>query len=116
MERRVGCFKCGGRRCQVCLNVTETEAFASTSANQTYRINHEFNFNESSLIYLLTGKICQKQYVIQTVDIFRSRWNNYKSNDRKCLVGEPCMEEHISEHFNSEGHIGFLENVCYIYR
>ena len=31
LERRVGFFKCGGRRCQVCLNVTETEAFSSTS-------------------------------------------------------------------------------------
>ena len=111
LERRVASFKCGGRRCQFCLNVTETETFTSTSTNQTYKINHEFNCNESSLIYLLTCKICRKQYVGQTVDIFRSRWNNYKSNDRKYLVGEPCVQEHIFEHFNSEGHTGFLENV-----
>ena len=111
LERRVGSFKCGGRHCQVCLNVTETETFTSTSTNQTYKINHEFNCNQSSLIYLLTCKICRKQYVGQTVDIFRSRWNNYKSNDRKYLVGDPCMQEHIFEHFNSEGHTGFLENV-----
>ena len=61
LERRFGSFKCGGRRCQVFLNVTETETFTSTSTNQTYKINHEFNCNESSLIYLLTCKICQKQ-------------------------------------------------------
>ena len=42
--------------------------------------------------------------------------NNYKSNDRKYLVGEPYMQEHIFEHFHSESHTGFLENVCYIYR
>ena len=36
LERRVGSFKCGGRRCQVCLNVTETGTFTSTSTNQTY--------------------------------------------------------------------------------
>ena len=41
---------------------------------------------------------------------------HYKSNDRKYLIGDPCMQEHIFEHFNSEGHAGFLENVCYIYR
>ena len=69
----IGSFKCGGRCYQVCLNVTETETFTSTSTNQTYKINHEFNCNESSLIYLLTCKICRKQYVGQTVDIFRSR-------------------------------------------
>ena len=56
-------------------------------------------------------KICRKQYVGQTVDIFRIIWNNCKSNNRKYLVGEPCMKEQIFEHFNSEGHTGFLENV-----
>ena len=92
------------RHCQICINVTET--FTSNSTNETNKINHEFNCNESSLIYLLTCKICRKQYAQQTVDIFCSRWNNYKSNNRKYLVGE---------HFNSEGHTGFLENVCYVY-
>ena len=58
LERRVGSFKCGGRRCQVCLNVTEAEVFSSTSTNQTYKISQEFKFNGSSLIYLLTCKIC----------------------------------------------------------
>ena len=82
-------------RNQVCLNVTGTETFTSSSTNQTYKINHEFNFNESSLIYLITCKICRKQCGRQTVDIFRSRWNNYKSNGRKYLVGKPCMQEHI---------------------
>ena len=111
LESHVGSFKCGGRRCQVCLNVTETEIFTSISTNQTYKINHEFNCNESSLNYLLTCKICRKQYVGQIVDIFRSRWKNYKTNDTKHLIGDPCMREHIFEHFNSEGHTGFLENV-----
>ena len=111
LERGIGSFKCGSRRCQVCLNVTETEIFTSTSINQTYKINHEFNCKESFLIYLLTCKICRKQYVGQTVDIFRSRWNIFKSNDRKYLVGEPCMQEHIFEYFNSEVHTGFIKNV-----
>ena len=34
LERRVGSFKCGGRRCQVCLNVTETEKLTIISTNQ----------------------------------------------------------------------------------
>ena len=111
-ERRVGSFKCGGRHCQVYFNVTETETFTSTSTNQTYKINHEFNCNETSLIYLLTcSKICCKQYVGQTVDILCSRWNNYKNNDRKYLVGVPCVQEQKFELFISESHTGFLKNV-----
>ena len=94
LENRVDSFKCRGKCCQVGLNVTETETFTGTSTNQTYKINNEFNCNESFLLYLLTCKICRKQYVGQTVDIVRSRWNNYKSND-KVFSGEPCIQEHI---------------------
>ena len=108
LERRVGSFKFGARRCQVCLNVTETEMFTSTSTNQTYKINHKFNCNERSLIYLLMCKICRmldKQLISFAVDgIIIKVMTNY-------LVGEPCMQEHIFERFNSEGHAGCLENV-----
>ena len=54
LERLVSSFKCRGRRCQDCLNVTETETFTAASANQNYKIKHEFNGKESSFIYLLT--------------------------------------------------------------
>ena len=95
LDRSFGSFKCGARRWQVCSNVTETETFTSSATNQTYKNNHEFNCCESSPIYLLMCKICSKQYLGQTNDIFRSRRNNCKFNDRMYLVGEPCMEEHI---------------------
>ena len=112
LEGRVGSFKYGGRRSEVCLNVTERETFTNTFTNQTLiEINHEFNCNEISLIYSLTCKICRKQYFGQPADIFHSRWNIYKSNDRKYLVDDPCIQEHIFEQFNSEGHTVFLENV-----
>ena len=56
--------------------------------------------------------MCLKQYLGQTVDEFRNRWNNYKSNDRKYLNRQQlCFQEHIFEHFNGAGHSGFLENV-----
>ena len=89
----------------------ETETFTSTSTNQIYKIIHEFNCNESSLISLLKCKICRKQYVGQTVDIFHSRRNNYKSNDRRYFVGDSCMQEHIREHFNGEGDTDFSKNA-----
>ena len=49
--------------------------------------------------YYIIYKICHKQYVGQTVDIFCSIWNFYKHNDGEYLVGELCMQEHIFEHF-----------------
>ena len=110
-ERKVGSCGCGKKWCQFCPNVTETDSFTSTSTNKTYKINHLFNCSEKCLVYLLTCRVCLKQYVGQTVDEFRNRCNNYKSNDRKYLNKQPCFQEHIFEHFNGDGHSGFLENV-----
>ena len=47
------------------------------------KIHRSFDCNGKCLIYLLTCNCCQKQYVGQTVDIFRNSWNNYKNNARK---------------------------------
>ena len=97
--------------CQVCLNLKETETFTSASTIQTYKIIYDFICHKNSLIDLLTCTMCRKQHVGLTVDIFWSRWNNYKGNDRKYLVGDPCLQEHIYEHFNRDGHTAFLENA-----
>ena len=111
LERSVGSFKCRNRRCQVCDNVTETTTFKSSVTSNEYKINHSFNCNEKCLIYLLTCKTCKKQYVGKTCDSFRFRWNNYKDNNRKFLRGQSCMQQHIYEHFSSEGHCSFLDEV-----
>ena len=111
LKRKVGSFECKGKRCQTCLNVNETDSFASSVTKEEYKINHCFDCNEKCLIYLLTCKVCLKQYVGQTVDEFRLRWNNYKSNNRKHQRLEPCLQEHLFEHFNEEGHHGFLKDV-----
>ena len=54
-----------------------------------------------------------KQCVRETTDEFHLRWNNYKSNDRNNARNEACMQEHLFEHFKSEGHSDFLEMFSY---
>ena len=34
-ERIVGSYKCGGKRCEVCINVNETSKFTSTVTGET---------------------------------------------------------------------------------
>ena len=82
VERSVGSFNCKRPHCQVCTYVNETDSVTSTVTGKTYKINHKFECMEKCLIYLLTCKKCRKQYVGQTVDTFRYRWNNYRSNSR----------------------------------
>ena len=55
------------------------------------------------------------QYVGKTVDKFRLRWNNYKTNHRNILKGETCMPQHLFEYFASEGHCSYLEDVTIIF-
>ena len=111
LERFVGSKKCNGNRCDVCLNVNETDTFTSTVTNLSYKINHQFNCSEKCLVYLLTCKTCSIQYVGQTTNCFRFRWNNYKCNERKFQGKEPCMQEHLFKHFSLPNHNGFLEDA-----
>ena len=109
LERKVGSFKCKSKRCQTCLNVNQTDSFASSVTEEEYKINHCFNCNEKCLIYLLMCKFCLKQYVGQTAVEFRLRWNSYKRNNRKHQHLDTCMQEDFFHHLNEEVHQGFLE-------
>ena len=42
LKRKTGSCKCKGNRCQVCLNVSETQKFTGTVTNMSYKINHSF--------------------------------------------------------------------------
>ena len=108
LERKVGSAKCNGKRCQVCLNINETDTFESFQTKQKYKINHHFNCNDKCLIYFLSCKPCSLQYVGSTTDKFRLRWNNYKENDKKALRGEEHMQPELFEHFAAGNHDYFL--------
>ena len=111
VERVAGLCKCHGKRCAVCLNVNKTSTFTSSVTHETYKINHKFDYNSKCLIYLLTCKQGSKQYVGQTIDDFRFRWNNYEYNNRKYQPSEMCMQEHLFRHSSSSGHNGILNDA-----
>ena len=91
----------------MCNNIGETETFSSTVTGETYKINHHLCCDDKCLIYLLTCKVCGKQYTGKTVDKFRSRWNNYKDSDRAFLRGEEIKQTFLHEHFLKDDHYGF---------
>ena len=97
LERKVGSAKCNGKRCQVCLNISETDTFESFQTKQKYKINHHLSY-----------KACGLQYVGSTTDKFRLRWSNYKENDRKAPKGEEHMQPERFEHFVADNHNCYL--------
>ena len=73
IERRVGSFQCKSSGCKVCLNVVETNSSTSTTTGLTYKINHKFDCDSKCVIYLLSCRVCNMQYVGSTVVKFRFR-------------------------------------------
>ena len=114
LQRTVGSFKCNKPRCEVCINVIETDTFTSTVTGEIFKINHKFNCDDRCLIYLPTCNQCRKQYVGQTVDNFRFRWNNCKCNCYKPAKGESVKQQHLYDHLMLEDHTQFV-NVSIIF-
>ena len=114
LERKFGSEKCGKSWCEVCLNIQQTDLFTITATGESFKINHKLNCDDNCLIYLLTCKCCDKQYVGETTNEFRLRLNNYKSIDKKNVPNEVCMQEHLFEHFKSSDHSGFNVSITLI--
>ena len=87
--------------------------FTCNNNQTTYKTNHKFDCNENCLVYLITCNKCLKQYVRQTVDMFTSRWNNYKDKSRKFDRVGDCMQRHFYEYFQLPGRTGFLQAMLH---
>ena len=72
IERKVGSCNCKGKLCKICKKVLKTDTSTCSNDQTTYKVNHKFGCNEKCLVYLITWNKCLKQYVGQTVDMFRS--------------------------------------------
>ena len=100
LNRTVGPFKCKKPRCEVCVNITETDIFTSTVTGESFKINHSFDCDDKCLIYLLRCNQCKKKYVGQNVDNFRFRWSSYKCSFRKNGQGQgQVVKQHLYDHF-----------------
>ena len=112
LERKRGSYKCGNLRCLVCNNIEETDTFTSTVTGESLKINHHHCCNDKYLIYLLTCKVCKKQYTRKAVDRFRLQWNDYKESDRKFLRSEDIKQKSLHEHILNDSHQSFEKDAC----
>ena len=74
IEREVSSCKCNGKRCEMYINVLEIDPFTCSNDQTTYKINNQFDCNkECDKFAIIMCNKCLKEYVGQTIDIFRSR-------------------------------------------
>ena len=97
-ENRRGCFKCKAK-CDLCRNFwKESNCFTSTSTNRTCPITQILNCKSKNVIYLVTCKKCNVQYVGSTMNLkfaFATTSLPWSLKKRTCEV---------AIHFNKEPH------------
>ena len=111
-QRTTGSYKCNSPRCQF---VKECYQFSSHVTEETFKINHYFDCNSKSLIYIISCKACDKQYVVSAMKRFRLWWNNTSLANAKVQRGEDCIQEYLHEQFLSENHKCFMNEVEIIF-
>ena len=94
-----GFSTCSNARCLLCKHTQNSETFKSSTTGKSYKILGQFSCNTNNCIYLITCKLCGKQYVGETTNT-RLRINNHRSTIKTKRVTEP-----VGEHFNIEGHV-----------
>ena len=100
-----GVFKCNSKRCEICNFIEPSTEFKSFVTQKSYKINFRFDCNSSDVIYLLSRKICGRQYTGTTVARFRERFNQYKSNVNLYSQGvRDLRQEKMISHFFTENH------------
>ena len=70
-------------------------------------MNFHFDCTSICVMYLLTCRICKKQYSGSTITNFRERFNQYKSNLRLYSEGwRDFKQQKLLEYFYSHDHHG----------
>ena len=94
-------------KCQLCkFNFNPSPIYYSFVTGKEFRFNpnlsgmsHTFTCNSSNIIYLISCKKCQFQYVGMTTQSLKNRFYNHKS-----YINNPKSNTLLSTHFNSFNH------------
>jgi hypothetical protein len=89
---------CGSKRCLTCPVILSESSFLSTTYNKYFLIKTDCNCNSKNLVYLITCKKCNIQYVGETGDTLRNRVNNHRSTIKL------HKNTAIALHFNTPNH------------
>ena len=97
---------CNKSRCQVCMFVDSGTTVTSCSTNKSHRIKcPKGDCDTCCVVYVLTCKLCNLQYVGSTVSKFRLRFNNHRSRIRNFTHStvDDCFRlyEYFSNHSSS---------------
>ena len=69
---------CKRRRCPHCKSINESTEFKSSSSSEVFSLKKDFDCSSENVIYLITCKRCNSQYVGQTHQKFSKRMKSHR--------------------------------------
>ena len=100
-----GSAKCRGKRCKMCKYVKDTDTFSDGQGQNNYDIRGDkMNCSSRNVVYLVTCKTCQKQYVGSTTTKFRRRFANYKCCHKRYISGKAVLQVSFHANFHQADH------------
>lgn len=93
---------CGKKRCTHCSNINVGSTFTSHVTGEKYKLFCNSDCTSKNVIYLVTCKKCQMQYVGQTSQSVSRRMNSHRFDI--CNFEDPLFSTTVATHFNSQSH------------
>ncbi len=102
---------CNNSNCRYCPKLDHSGIVKSTSTKHTYIVPQRITFIFNNLIYLITCKVCQSQYVGQTMNSIQMRFQKHLNDISHCMdwsKAPPSAKAqgptNVGLHFAQRGH------------
>ena len=93
--------KCSTKQCKTCPSLVTGPTFKSSVTGRTYQVRSlcgPLGCQSRNVVYLITCKQCDVQYVGETSQMLRSRMNNHRTSTKG------FKPVYFYNHFNSDNH------------
>ena len=96
---------CGSRKCMTCSHLVQGNTFTSNVTNKTYGVicpGTSLGCSTRSVVYLISCRKCGVQYVGETSQTLRSRFNNHRNHKgtlAPLYIGIVVVGQHRSHTF-----------------
>lgn len=106
-----GMYKCISNKCRACNYVTCNANFQSSSNKRNFKIGNKFTCKSSNLVYLITCKKCNLQYVGQTGRTLADRINDHLSSIRTKKTKPIALHFNLPDHSITDFTITAIEKI-----
>ncbi len=88
--------KCGDKQSKCCLHIVETRIVTFNNGKQ-FDVKYNMNCNSKELIYVITCRGCNQQYIGETGDTLRNRTRVHRQQINDIKTRQISLSEHIDK-------------------